>query len=128
MHCAALISGFLRDHWLLASAVVTAHPVTPWSKGSEFRKKYYWKCLNFHFYIIFIRTKAGSNHCVFTQETCSDANLWPSYGEDTGKNTRERIFRFWYVLTSVSAFMTSSKQFSELSSVLWSVLCWSDFT
>lgn len=39
----------------------------------------------FELSIIFIRTKAGSNHRVFTQETCSDANLWPSYGEDKGK-------------------------------------------
>lgn len=39
----------------------------------------------FELSIIFIRTKAGSNHCVFTPETCSDANLWPSYGEDKGK-------------------------------------------
>lgn len=39
----------------------------------------------FELSIIFIRTKAGSNHCVFTQETCGDANLWPSYGEDKGK-------------------------------------------
>lgn len=35
--------------------------------------------------IIFISPKAGSNHCVFTQETCSDAHLWPSYGKVTGK-------------------------------------------
>lgn len=35
--------------------------------------------------IIFTRPKAGSNHCIFTQETCSDAHLWPSYGKVTGK-------------------------------------------
>lgn len=38
MHCAALLSPFLRDQWFTASAVVTAHLVTPsfQSKGFEF--------------------------------------------------------------------------------------------